>query len=164
MSDEDTLLNRKETKALPDITTSIGYFISNLTAVITAALTADYHGRIADADEAHLESKHIHFEVADKNKIDFSQDNQHKVFVSFSSDEFTEEQKERCIQVTNRFNQLYETEKQIAKENSEYSAELEKIFTQLQEEDRLIAKTRQNTVQLGIETRSMLDDLRKQLG
>ncbi|MEM6612063.1 MAG: hypothetical protein AAF652_07385 [Cyanobacteria bacterium P01_C01_bin.72] len=49
-------------------------------------------------------------------------------------------------------------------ENSEYSAELEKIFTQLQEKDNLIAETRQNTVRLGIETRSMLDDLRKQLG
>lgn len=49
-------------------------------------------------------------------------------------------------------------------ENSEYSAQLEKIFTQLQEEDHLIAETRQNTVRLGIETRSMLDDLRKQLG
>ncbi len=49
-------------------------------------------------------------------------------------------------------------------ENSEYSAELEKIFTQLQEKDELINKTRQNTARLGIETRSMLDDLRKQLG
>ncbi len=46
---------------------------------------------------------------------------------------------------------------------SEYSAELDKIFTQLHKADDRIAETRQNTVRLGIETRSMLDDLRKQL-
>ena len=45
-----------------------------------------------------------------------------------------------------------------------YSTELEEIFTQLHDADRHIAETRQNTVRLGIETRSMLDDLRKQLG
>ena len=49
-------------------------------------------------------------------------------------------------------------------ENSEHSAELEKIFTKLHAADDRIAETRQNTVRLGIETRSMLDDLRKQLG
>lgn len=47
---------------------------------------------------------------------------------------------------------------------SEYSAEIDEIFTQLHEADDDIAETRQNTVQLGIETRSMLNDLRKQLG
>jgi hypothetical protein len=49
-------------------------------------------------------------------------------------------------------------------EESKYSAELDEILTQLHEADDRIAETRQNTVQLGIETRSMLDDLRKQLG
>ena len=49
-------------------------------------------------------------------------------------------------------------------EESEYSAELDETFTQLHEADDRIAETRQNTMRLGIETRSMLDDLRKQLG
>lgn len=48
--------------------------------------------------------------------------------------------------------------------DSEYSAELDEIFTSLHKADDRIAETRQNTVRLGIETRSMLDDLRKQLG
>ena len=47
---------------------------------------------------------------------------------------------------------------------SENSIELNKIFTQLHDADQYIAETRQNTVRLGTETRSMLDDLRKQLG
>jgi hypothetical protein len=58
-----------------------------------------------------------------------------------------------------------ETAKNSELENeSKYSAELDEVFTQLHEADDYIAETRQNTVQLGIETRSMLDDLRKQLG
>jgi hypothetical protein len=57
-----------------------------------------------------------------------------------------------------------ETVKNSELENeSKYSAELDEVFTQLHEADDYIAETRQNTVQLGIETRSMLDDLRKQL-
>lgn len=47
---------------------------------------------------------------------------------------------------------------------SKYSTELDEIFTQLHDTDRYIAKTRKNTVRLGIETRSMLNDLRQQLG
>ena len=48
--------------------------------------------------------------------------------------------------------------------DSEYSAELDEIFTSLHKADDHIAETRQNTVRLGTETRSMLNDLRKQLG
>lgn len=48
--------------------------------------------------------------------------------------------------------------------DSEYSAELDEILSQLNDTDDRIVETRQNTVRLGIETRSMLDDLRKQLG
>lgn len=43
-------------------------------------------------------------------------------------------------------------------------AEIDEIMAQLHDADRNIAETRKNTVRLGIETRSMLDDLRKQLG
>jgi|GEM_PF-5562449 len=49
-------------------------------------------------------------------------------------------------------------------EESKYSTELDEIFTQLHDADRHIAETRKNTMRLGIETKSMLDDLRKQLG
>lgn len=56
------------------------------------------------------------------------------------------------------------SESQKTEKNAEYSAEIDQIFTQLHEADKRIAETRQNTVRLGIETRSMLDDLRKQLG
>ena len=55
-------------------------------------------------------------------------------------------------------------ESQEIEENSEYYAELSTIFTQLHEADSYIAKTRQNTVKLGLETRAILADLRKQLG
>jgi hypothetical protein len=47
---------------------------------------------------------------------------------------------------------------------SKYSAELDEIFTQLHEADDYISETRQNTTRLRVETRSMLNDLRKQLG
>jgi hypothetical protein len=58
-----------------------------------------------------------------------------------------------------------ETAKNSELENeSKYSAELDEIFTQLHEADDYIAETRQNTTRLRVETRSMLDDLRKQLG
>ena len=51
-----------------------------------------------------------------------------------------------------------------AHDEQKYVSELDEIFTQLQDADRDIARTRRNTVSLGIETRSMLKDLRKQLG
>ena len=51
-----------------------------------------------------------------------------------------------------------------AQNESKYSTELDEIFTQLHDADRHIAETRKNTMRLGIETKSMLDDLRKQLG
>jgi hypothetical protein len=58
-----------------------------------------------------------------------------------------------------------ETVKNSELENeSKYSAELDEIFTQLHEADDYIAETRQNTTRLRVETRSMLNDLRKQLG
>jgi hypothetical protein len=47
---------------------------------------------------------------------------------------------------------------------SKYSAELDEIFTQLHEADDCISDTRQNTSRLRVETRLMLNDLRKQLG
>jgi hypothetical protein len=50
------------------------------------------------------------------------------------------------------------------KKETEYSSELDEIFIQLHEADERIAETRQNTTRLRVETRSMLDDLRKQLG
>jgi len=61
-------------------------------------------------------------------------------------------------------NQIIEVEDSELENESKYSAELDEIFTQLHEADYCIAETRQNTVRLGIETRSILDDLRKQLG
>lgn len=60
--------------------------------------------------------------------------------------------------------QIIGVENSETENNSKYSAELDEIFTQLHEADYCIAETRQNTVRLGIETRSILDDLRKQLG
>jgi hypothetical protein len=47
--------------------------------------------------------------------------------------------------------------------SEEENAQLDEIFTQLHEADDYIAKTRQNTTRLRVETRSMLNDLRKQL-
>ncbi|MEO1005184.1 MAG: hypothetical protein AAFW67_04875 [Cyanobacteria bacterium J06638_38] len=47
---------------------------------------------------------------------------------------------------------------------SEYTVELDEILTQLHQADDRIVAIRQNTARLGVETRSMLSDLRKQLG
>lgn len=60
--------------------------------------------------------------------------------------------------------QIIGVENSELENESEYSVELDEILTQLHEADSHIAETRQNTVRLGVETRSMLDDLRKQLG
>ena len=51
-----------------------------------------------------------------------------------------------------------------AQDESKFSTKIDEIFVQLHDVDRDIAETRKNTVRLGIETRSMLNDLRKQLG
>lgn len=60
--------------------------------------------------------------------------------------------------------QIIGVENSELENESEYSVELDEILTQLHEADSHITETRQNTVRLGVETRSMLDDLRKQLG
>ena len=52
----------------------------------------------------------------------------------------------------------------VETEDTQYIAKLDEIITQLHDADRHITQTRQNTVRLGTETRSMLNDLRKQLG
>ncbi len=49
-------------------------------------------------------------------------------------------------------------------EEEEIEEEEEEIFNLLHKADEYIAETRQNTMRLGIETRLMLNDLRRQLG
>ena len=60
--------------------------------------------------------------------------------------------------------QIIGVENSELENESECSVELDEILTQLHEADSHIAETRQNTLRLGIETRSMLDGLRQQLG
>lgn len=159
MSEKDILLNHEKTKGL-SITKSIRR-IAILLSVLMAQTKGDNNDVKADEDDH--ESKSLHFEVTDENEIICSQDNQQKLLVSFSDDQFAGDAKERCLQVTNRLNELYEAEEHIAKEEQEYSNQLDNIFFTLHTTDDEIAKTRQNTVMLGKETRAMLNDLRKQL-
>jgi hypothetical protein len=68
----------------------------------------------------------------------------------------------KTVDTTREFKTEKEKNSELENE-SKYSAELNEILTQLHEADDYISETRQNTSRLGVETRSMLDDLRKQL-
>ncbi|MEM6613792.1 MAG: hypothetical protein AAF652_16345 [Cyanobacteria bacterium P01_C01_bin.72] len=51
-----------------------------------------------------------------------------------------------------------------AQNESQYSTALDKIFAQLHQADEQTERTSQNTLRLAMETKSMLNDLGKQLG